>query len=58
MGVPAQRTNSINLDLLGLPRANLQELDESFSEEEVWNVIRALPPDKAPEPDGFIAHFL
>jgi hypothetical protein len=35
MGVPAQRTNSINLDLLGLPRGNLQELDECFSEEEV-----------------------
>jgi hypothetical protein len=58
MGVPAQWTNSINLDLLGLPRANLQELDERFPEEEVWIVIPALPPDKAPGPDGFTACFL
>jgi hypothetical protein len=27
-----------------MPRLNLQGLDDHFSEEEVWNVIRALPP--------------
>jgi hypothetical protein len=43
-----------------MPRLNLQGLDDHFSEEEVWNVIRALPPplDKALDPDGFTAYFL
>jgi hypothetical protein len=29
-----------------------------FTYEEVWNVIRSLPPDKALGPDGFTASFL
>ena len=28
-----------------------------FTEEEVWNTIRELPPDRAPGPDGFIGAF-
>jgi hypothetical protein len=28
-----------------------------FTEEEVWNIIRALPSDKSPRPDGFTARF-
>jgi hypothetical protein len=31
---------------------------ERFMESEVWSVIKALPPDKAPGPDGFTSHFL
>jgi hypothetical protein len=28
-----------------------------FSKVEVWNIIRAMPPDKAPSPDGFTGMF-
>jgi hypothetical protein len=38
--------------MLGLSQLNLQELCEQFTEDEVWNVVRTLPPDKAPGPDG------
>ena len=29
-------------------------LDEVFSEEEIWTVIKDIPADQAPGPDGFI----
>ena len=43
--------------LLGVPSHDLSELDAPFSEEEVWNSIKMLPPDKAPGPDGFTGRF-
>jgi hypothetical protein len=46
------------LDILDLRCANMPELCERFTEEEVWNVIRSLPQNKASGPDGFTAHFL
>jgi hypothetical protein len=52
------RTNSINLVLLDLQRIDQAGLGDRFTEQEVWNTIRALPPDKAPGPDGFVGHFL
>jgi hypothetical protein len=58
MGTPACRTNSINLEMLDLPRSNMHELDEHFSEDDVWRVIRVLPLDKTPEPNGFATRFL
>jgi hypothetical protein len=33
--------------MLGLSQLNLSELCEWFTEDEVWNVVRALSPDKA-----------
>jgi hypothetical protein len=35
----------------------MPELSARFTEE-VWQVIRAMPSDKAPGPDGFTTHFL
>uniref|UniRef100_A0A453F706 Reverse transcriptase domain-containing protein n=1 Tax=Aegilops tauschii subsp. strangulata TaxID=200361 RepID=A0A453F706_AEGTS len=32
-------------------------LDNPFSEEEVWEAIKASPAEKAPGPDGFIGVF-
>jgi hypothetical protein len=32
-------------------------LDQCFSEEEVWSIIRSMPSDKASGPDGFNGHF-
>ncbi|WVZ91735.1 hypothetical protein U9M48_037868 [Paspalum notatum var. saurae] len=51
------RTHSLRFDLLGLRVANLDGLDACFSEEEVWAVVRELPDDKAPGPDGFTGLF-
>jgi hypothetical protein len=36
----------------------LPGLDEHFTEQEILTVIRSMPPDKAPGPDGFTARFL
>jgi hypothetical protein len=58
MGMPVARSNSINLDLLDLPQLDLDHLSSCFTEQEVWNVIRSLPPDRAPRPDRFTARFL
>jgi hypothetical protein len=57
LGTPSQRHKLINLDLLDLPQINLSELAAGFIEEEVLSVIRSLPPDKAPRPDGLMACF-
>ena len=45
------------MDYLGLEAVDLQELDDIFTEEEIWNVIKELPADRAPGPDGFIGIF-
>jgi hypothetical protein len=58
MGTLATQLNTINLDQLNLPQLELTGFDTRFTKEEVWKVIRALPPDKAFGPDGFTAHFL
>jgi hypothetical protein len=36
----------------------LSHLDNPFNEEEVTNVIKEMPIDKAPGPDGFNGKFL
>jgi hypothetical protein len=46
------RDFELNLDALGL-----QDLDAMFTEDEVWSVIKELPADRAPGPDGFIGSF-
>ncbi|WVZ83247.1 hypothetical protein U9M48_030415 [Paspalum notatum var. saurae] len=53
-----QRTHTLQLPNLGLNSSSvLDGLDHCFSEEEVWSVIRELPNDKAPGPDGFTGLF-
>jgi hypothetical protein len=56
-GVSPQRSHSIDLHLLDLPRCELLELSACFMEQEVWQVIRAMPPYKALGPDGFMPRF-
>jgi crotonobetainyl-CoA:carnitine CoA-transferase CaiB-like acyl-CoA transferase len=51
------REHTINLEELGIPVANLEELDNMFTEEEVWNTIREMSVDRAPGPDGFTGAF-
>jgi hypothetical protein len=48
---------TIDLDALGVPSYELAQLDAPFSEEEVWDTVKRLPFDKAPEPDGFTGRF-
>jgi hypothetical protein len=58
LGTTSMMLNSIELGLLDLSRLNLNHLCLHFSEDEVWYVIRSLPPGKAPRPDGFMTCFL
>ena len=36
---------------------DLIDLESIFTEEEDWNTIKELPPDRSPGPDGFVAAF-
>jgi hypothetical protein len=58
LAVLASRSNTVKLDLLGIPQADLRELGACFTEDEIWVVIRDLPLDKVPGPDGFTTRFL
>jgi hypothetical protein len=40
--------------MLGLPSLDLSALDVYFSEEDIWNIIRGLRPNKALGPDVFL----
>jgi hypothetical protein len=53
---PPSRSNGINLHFLDLPRVDPAGMSGRFTKEE--GIIRALPPNKAPRPDGFTARFL
>jgi hypothetical protein len=55
--VPLKWVNSLNLDLLDLPSAELGGLDEHFTESEILAIIRSLPTNKAPGPGGFMGRF-
>jgi hypothetical protein len=57
LGVIQNREHGINLEELNLPRHDLSELDLFFTEEEVWGVVKDLPPGRAPGPDGFTGEF-
>jgi hypothetical protein len=57
LGKAPARELDINLDMLNIPSADLQELEDIFSEEEVWKVISDMPSDRAPGPDGFSGVF-
>lgn len=57
LGTSFQRTAMINLSTMAYPSIDLSTLDQYFSEDEVWSVIKEIPPDKAPGPDGFTGLF-
>lgn len=42
---------------MDLPQVNPDELDEPFTEEEVWAALKQMPAEKAPGPDGFNGTF-
>jgi hypothetical protein len=55
---PPTRSNGITLEQLKLLQLELASLCGRFSKDEVWLVIRSLPLDKSPGPDGFTVCFL
>jgi hypothetical protein len=57
LGSHMDRDTTIDLDALGVPSYDLAALETPFSEEEVWEMIKRLPFDKAPELDGFMGKF-
>jgi hypothetical protein len=57
LGTIQNREHGLNLDALNLTAHDLNDLEALFSEREVWDVIKELPPDRAPGPDGFIGAF-
>jgi hypothetical protein len=57
LGTSASRSSTINLELLDLPQFDLSHLEEHFTEDEVWEVIKSPLPNKAPSPDGFTMCF-
>lgn len=57
LGTTPAREATLNLDYLNIPTLNLDDLELMFSEEEIWNVIRELPRERAPGSDGFTGGF-
>jgi hypothetical protein len=57
MGSPESRLHGLDFTTLGMPVLDLSALDVCFFEDEIWNAIQALPPDKVLRPDGSSAWF-
>jgi hypothetical protein len=51
------RERTFNLTELGLSALDLADLEQPFTEEEIWATIKQLPSDKALGPDGFTGRF-
>jgi hypothetical protein len=57
LGSPSSRTKAINWQELGYVHHDLSELDAPFTEEEIATVVKEMPKERAPGPDGFIGMF-
>jgi hypothetical protein len=59
LGTIQNREHTLNLQELAVEnRADfLEDLGAIFTAEEVWNIIKEPPADRAPGPDGFIGAF-
>ncbi|KAM0913456.1 hypothetical protein ACQ4PT_012157 [Festuca glaucescens] len=57
LGAAPERDFSLDLGFLGVQTHDLSELDRTFTEEEIWDVVRSQELDKAPGPDGFSGRF-
>jgi len=52
-----QRSHSIDLERLDLPRLDLSTLAAEFSDGEIMHAVLETPVDRAPGPDGFTGRF-
>lgn len=57
LGSTQPRRRTLNLAAFHLAGEDLAHLDAPISESEVWEIIKNLPMDKAPGPDGFTGRF-
>jgi hypothetical protein len=57
LGSSVERSCTLNFGELNVPSIDLHGLDNCLTKDEIWNVIRMLPPDKATGPDGFMGLF-
>jgi hypothetical protein len=57
LGDTHERSCALDFKELGLPRLDLQNLRQLFTDAEIWEVIKELPLDKTPSPDGFTGCF-
>jgi len=57
LGRAEEREFTLDLDALAVQQHDLSELDVPFSEDEVWSIVKDMPLDKAPGPDGFTGRF-
>ena len=58
LGISVDREFSLDPDFLDSHLEDLSDLDAPFTKVEVCEVVRRLPHDKVPSPDGFTAEFL
>jgi hypothetical protein len=56
-GTTAARGVTINFNSLGISPIDLSEMGAAIGADEVLAAIRAMPPDRAPGPDGFPGAF-
>jgi hypothetical protein len=56
-GQPGSGAHTIDFQAIGISPQDFSALDLPFSEEEVERVVREMPADRAPGPDGFTGAF-
>jgi hypothetical protein len=57
LGSIENRECELNLGMLDLKQMDLSDLDVMFTDDEVWSVIKEMPKEQAPGPDGYIGSF-
>jgi hypothetical protein len=57
VGTSMMRSKHINWDASGYTPFNLGDLDSPFTMQELSGIVKSLPNEKAPGPDGFIGVF-
>uniref|UniRef100_A0A0A9FIG8 Reverse transcriptase domain-containing protein n=1 Tax=Arundo donax TaxID=35708 RepID=A0A0A9FIG8_ARUDO len=57
LGTEQQRATTLNLQYFHRAGIDLSSLDDPITEDEVWEMIKTLPADHAPGPDGFTGRF-
>jgi hypothetical protein len=57
VGTPMVRSCCLNWNALGYTPTNLEDLDAPFTAQELLDIVKSLPAEKAPGPDGFIGMF-
>lgn len=58
MGTSSNPEMLFNLSDLIEPVSDLDTLVDPFQRDEIDQIVKRMPSDKAPGPDGFNAHFL